>query len=164
MKAKAGITIVHVCSDLYESRIERLKIAPGTSEPSEREKRDRAGDKPGRGRHRACRRLHRRASVARRRAAACLVESTAGQTGRRLVSWRSGKAGHADRPGVHHPLLHRRCRSPGGRTPSAVRPVIEKGRRLQLDQRHHKAGYGSRRRAGDDKKTRRRRATDRSRM
>ena len=48
--------------------------------------------------------------------------------------------------------------------PEAVQPVIEANCRLQFDQRHHKAGYGSRCRAGDDKKTLRRRATDRSRM
>jgi nucleoside-diphosphate-sugar epimerase len=29
MKPQAGITIVHVCSDLYEGRIERFKIVPG---------------------------------------------------------------------------------------------------------------------------------------
>ncbi len=86
------------------------------------------------------------------------------QTGRRLVSWRSGKAGHTEVPGVHDTLLHRRCHSPGGRTPLAIQPINEATCRLQFDQRPHKTGYGSRRRAGDDKKTRRRRAKDRRGM
>jgi hypothetical protein len=48
----------------------------------------------------------------------------------------------------------------GERAPPAVQPVIEANHRLQFDQRYYKTGYGGRRRAGNDKKTRRRLAKD----
>ena len=128
------------------------------------EKRKRANQESGHWRHGAGWRLYRRTSRTPWRTSVCLVEVATEQARRRLVSWRSGEAGHAAIPAICDDVLHRRCRSSRRRPAPAVQPVLAAHRCFQFDQRAHQAGHRGRGRTGHHQKTRRCRAKDRGRL